>query len=174
MNEDLVFLTDYAIYNDLIEELLEEGTEIKEQDIDTDLLRVLRDNKIEYKIKLEEKWDDDLIIHKFHLVAEVYVNKIDYEKAVELLDSNQTIIDDVDELLNAEDIVDDESIYIDDENKTETEAKFEEKIEIKPVLQDNDNSDDTIRENQNHISLILSAILLLVLFSIAIYYLFIS
>ena len=176
MNDDLVFLIDYAIDNDLINELFEEGSEIKEQDIETDILKVLRDNKIEYKIKLEEKWGNERIIHKYNLVAEVYVNKIDYEKAMRLLTSDQTITDDIDELINAEDIIPDENgDYVegdgDIEDNSNHDSSNDDKMENMNHKKNTSDSEDAIIDRPNHIPGILSGILLFVFFALIIYYL---
>ena len=184
MDEDSVFLTEYFIDGDLIDELFEEGTDIKEQDIDSDILKILRDNKIEYKVKLEEKWDDEFIIHKYSLVAKVYVNKIDYEKAMELLSSDQTIIDNVDELINAIDIkLDENGDYIEDDDEYDDEDKDDEDESNYDSANDDEteninherntgDSDDAIIERSNHIPGILSGVLLLALLAFTICYLF--
>ena len=89
MEEELVKVAEYVIDRHIIQKCVEEERELTKQDVEGELQAILRDNGIECKTKLNEEWSprvDKYAESKYNLIAEIYVEKKEYEMAKKLLE----------------------------------------------------------------------------------------
>lgn len=95
MDEDLVEVAEYTVDRNIINQCANEGRELTKKDVETVLQQILKDNGIECKTKLEEKWNEKItgeyVEPKYNLVAEIYVYKKDYDMARKLLEESKYI-----------------------------------------------------------------------------------
>lgn len=89
MEEELVKITEYPIDRSIINKCLEEERNLKKEDLEGEFLQILKENRIDYKIKINEKWTkvSRIASSKYQLMAEIFVYKKDYENARNLLNN---------------------------------------------------------------------------------------
>lgn len=87
MNENLVKIAEYIVDREIINKCNDEERELRKEDVEGIVQEILRGNGIECKTKISEKWTpaDKYGQSKYQIIAEVYINKCNYEKAKKLI-----------------------------------------------------------------------------------------
>ena len=86
MEEGLVEVASYMLNRSIINDFMEAEKPISAKDIENDIQKILRDNNIECKTKIEENWEGSFKEPRFELYAKVYVQNKDYEIAKKIVD----------------------------------------------------------------------------------------
>ena len=80
--ENLVCVYAYPLQEEFVESFIEQEKQLTNEDIKTDIHRILEDNFITYKNKLVDNWTG----RDYKIVVEVYVYEVNYLKAKQLID----------------------------------------------------------------------------------------
>jgi len=84
--EELVKIYSYEIDRQIIDKCIEEGRQIKSEDVEIAIQQILKDNNIKYKNKINEVWSGGSKSPRYNLEVEIYVNKENQEKAKEIIE----------------------------------------------------------------------------------------
>lgn len=86
MEEELVKIYSYKLDREIIDKSIEEKRQIKGKDVEIPIHKILKDNNIKYKNKLNEVWSGIYKFPKYNLEVEIYVDRKDGEKAQKLIE----------------------------------------------------------------------------------------
>ena len=80
MEQELVKIYEYELDRDIVKKCIEEDRKIRNEDIKVEIHKVLEQNGILYKNRINEKWEGNYKTPIFKLMIEGYINKIDYDR----------------------------------------------------------------------------------------------